>query len=68
MHYHFNFTFAFLPGAIFEEGEASLPLVAAFRHGIDMVNADRTILMGKQLRAEIVRVAPSNSFKASIKG
>ena len=55
-------------GAVFQEGDSSAPLQQAFKHGIDMVNDDRTILGNSRLIPRIEVITASNSFKASKKG
>jgi hypothetical protein len=58
----------FFAGAIFIEGDASAAPEAAFRHAIDLVNADRNVLVRSRLTAHIEKVPPGDSFKASQKG
>ncbi|XP_059083828.1 glutamate receptor ionotropic, kainate 2-like isoform X2 [Tigriopus californicus] len=53
-------------GALFDGTEVT-PLEAAFIHGINMVNDDRSILIRSRLTSAIDKVPQSDSFKASKK-
>jgi ionotropic glutamate receptor len=55
-----------LIGALFDEGDDAME--AAFRHGIDMINADRSVLVRTRLIAHIEKIAPGDSFTASKQG
>ena len=41
---------------------------AAFRHAIDLVNADRNVLVRSRLTAHIEKIPHGDSFRASQKG
>jgi ionotropic glutamate receptor len=47
------------------DGEQDMPVEAAFRHAVNMVNDDRSTLIRSTLNGVINQVSPSDSFKAS---
>ena len=53
-------------GGIFDEGEDAQE--AAFQHAVDLVNADRSLLVRTRLIAHIEKIPSGDSFKASKKG
>lgn len=55
-------------GALFDDDDNRAPLEAAFRLGVDMVNADRTILARSRLIVHIEKLGHGNSYKVSNKG
>ena len=55
-----------LAGALIDEGDDALE--AAFRQAVDMVNADRTILVRTRLIGVVEKIPKGDSFKASKKG
>jgi hypothetical protein len=60
--------FGTLSGALFVEGDESAAQEAAFRHAIDLVNADRNVLVRSRLTAHIEKIPHGDSFRASQKG
>ena len=53
-------------GGIFDETEEAQ--IQAFEHAIDLVNADKSLLVRTRLVAHSERIPPGDSFKASKKG
>ena len=55
-----------ISGAIFDEGHDSQE--AAFQHAVDLINADRSLLVRTRLIAHIERIPRGDSFKATKRG
>lgn len=55
-------------GALFTEGDEFAAQEAAFRHAVDLINADRHVLARSRLTGIIEKIAHGDSFRASQKG
>ena len=51
-------------GALFD-GQEDSPVEAAFKHAVNMVNDDRSVLIRSRLNGVISQVPQADSFKAS---
>ena len=53
-------------GAIFDEGESAME--TAFQFAVDLINADRSVLVRTRMISHIEKIPFGDSFKASKKG